>query len=106
MKKIKIILFLFLLYSIYFSPVFASEVKMNKAEKVAINFLKEINKSPKSLIPVFEKKSSKNEVLYYVFNFSDSKGFIIISGEDSVYPILAYSSESSYNINDTKRKFN
>lgn len=34
--------------------------------------------------------------IYYVFNFNDANGFIIISADDVAYPVLGYSSESGF----------
>jgi len=36
---------------------------------------------------------------YYVFNINGAKGFVVVSGDDHVIPILAYSNESSFDIN-------
>ena len=33
---------------------------------------------------------------FYVFNFSNSKGFVIVAGDDAVAPVLGYSFESSF----------
>jgi len=37
---------------------------------------------------------------YYVFNFAGSKGFVIVSGDDAITPILAYSFQSGFDINN------
>ena len=37
---------------------------------------------------------------YYVFNTSDDNGFVIVSGEDRVRPVLGYSTESSFTMSD------
>lgn len=34
--------------------------------------------------------------LYYVFNATDGKGFIIVSADDTALPVMAYSSSSSW----------
>jgi Leucine-rich repeat (LRR) protein len=39
---------------------------------------------------------SKITVCYYVFNVTTTKGFVIVSADDNVSPILAYSTESNY----------
>jgi len=36
---------------------------------------------------------------YYVFNVNGTKGFVIVSGDDNVIPILAYSNESAFDVN-------
>ena len=35
---------------------------------------------------------------YYIFNFSDNKGFVIIAADDKVNPILGYSLEKAFDI--------
>jgi len=99
MKKIiSLILVFFLIINAY-----SVKVEMKKAQIVAQNFLSERNKQSVKLSIVFQKKYDKsNEALYYVFNFSNTKGFIIVSGDDNVYPVLAYSFESSYDVNEQK----
>src|SRR6185295_9428566 len=37
---------------------------------------------------------------FYVFNISPSKGFVIVSGDDNVSPILGYSYESLFDPNN------
>ena len=41
--------------------------------------------------------TGKENVCFYVFNINSSHGFIIISGDDNVKPILAYSDEVGFN---------
>ena len=36
---------------------------------------------------------------YYVFNINEAKGFVMVSGDDKVIPILAYSNEAPFDIN-------
>ncbi|NOZ35860.1 MAG: T9SS type A sorting domain-containing protein [Chlorobi bacterium] len=99
MKKLislSFILFLFL-------NAFSTKVDVKKAQTVAQNFLSEKNKQSVKLSLVFQKKYDKsNESLYYIFNLSNTKGFIIVSGDNNVYPVLAYSFENSYDVNKQK----
>ena len=41
-----------------------------------------------------------DEALMYIYNLSDSKGFVIVSGDDSTRSIVAYSNEGSFEVND------
>ena len=43
--------------------------------------------------------------LYYVFNVNDNKGFIIVSGDDRVTPILGYSFTGAFSLNDQPPAF-
>ena len=96
MKKIKIIIVL-VLFSLP-SFIFSANVTFKKAEIVAKNFYYEHSDIIKSQI-IFSDifiKSKDTENYYYVFNLSNSKGFLIISAEDAYYPIIAYSLKDNY----------
>ena len=41
-----------------------------------------------------------DEALLYIYNLSDAEGFVIISGDDSQRPVVAYSNEGSFEVND------
>jgi hypothetical protein len=43
-----------------------------------------------------KRAGAKNS--YYIFNFTDNKGFVIIAADDKVNPILGYSLEQSFDI--------
>ena len=36
----------------------------------------------------------------YIYNRADAKGFVIVSGDDSTRPIIAYSNEGNFEVND------
>ncbi|NVO19858.1 MAG: thiol protease/hemagglutinin PrtT [Bacteroidetes bacterium] len=42
--------------------------------------------------------SGSELVCYYIFNSNSSKGFIIVSGDDNVKPVLAYSDEVGFDV--------
>jgi len=44
--------------------------------------------------------SDSTKPIYYLFNLSNSKGFIIVSAEDVYYPVLAYSFERSFDLHN------
>jgi hypothetical protein len=46
-----------------------------------------------------------DEALYYVYTANENQGFVIISGEDATYPILAYSTESGYRTDNVAPAF-
>ena len=100
MKKFTIFTVLFI---ISFNA-FSSGVKTKKAETVAKNFITEqlkLTVKP-DLDLVMSEKSKNEDNLFYIFNFNRKQGFIIISGNDNIYPVLAYSTESNYKLSDTK----
>jgi hypothetical protein len=46
---------------------------------------------------ILHQGSTEPEPCFYVFNINSSKGFVIVSAEDNVVPVLAYSDESGFN---------
>ncbi len=80
---------------------FASKVEKNTAEKVARNFYYEkinqfqetdYNQITFASMDVIERNG---QAVYYIFNLKQ-KGFVIVSAEDAVYPVLGYSFESQF----------
>ena len=101
MKKI-----LFTILSLIFSIIiFAKPVSEAKAKEVALNFLKSNTNSTilnqvRSLNLSYTLKATTTnnfdvQTIIYVFNV-DNSGFIIISGDDTVIPVLGYSDESIF----------
>jgi len=45
-------------------------------------------------------KNAKNESAMYIVNYSDNKGFIIISATKKYYPVLAYFDKGNFTITD------
>ncbi len=43
--------------------------------------------------------NGKTVVDYYVFNINNGKGFVMVSGDDVILPVLAYSNEYPFDIN-------
>jgi hypothetical protein len=91
-KKYFSISFILLVFSILTS--FANPVKKEKAITIAkIWFRFHLNKSNTEVLSIFEFR--KTEVLvYYIVSFET--GYVIVSADDSTYPILAYSNTHSY----------
>lgn len=105
MKKIVILVACIL----FASFGFAEKVDVSVAKTVAETFYQSVaNQSQKSssvsMNLAYEcksdmsgQKSVKEEIAYYyVFNASDNKGFVIISGDDKVSPVLGYSTNNSF----------
>lgn len=80
---------------------FADNVKVDKALETAQRFLGAgATKAGGSTLQLVWRGEQKGETpmaqpAYYVFNI-DGGGFVIVAGEDSVKPILAYSYEGSF----------
>ncbi len=92
-----------------FALLFAKDVDKNQALQVAKNFYQQatIQTIPVEHIqlvyecrtPAGVGRSSDDRPVYYVFNVNQH-GFIIVSGDDLVQPVLGYSESSSYTLND------
>ncbi len=106
MKKLILSLFMALTF---LSHAFGKLVDENHAKNVAVNYLtshsfQALQGSPAVLSLGYSCLSPGNSMLkgasvplYYVFNIDPSGGFIIISGDDIVTPVLGYSSETGFN---------
>lgn len=101
MKLNRLIIGLCIFFSV---PVFAKHVDENIAKRVGLNFFKSKTSSfAETKIDNLELvyKSVANiqtsTTLYYIFNINE-KGFVIVAGDDNVKPILGYSTEGNFNI--------
>lgn len=102
MKKIISLIIILLPYITY-----AENVTVEKARKIAENFLSihSNSRSSETTISLIwngeskHSRSSKYAPAYYVFE-SSAKSFVIVAGDDVVNPILGYSEEGGFNIND------
>ena len=106
MKRFKV-LCLLLILSGFINYCFGKEVSVEKARAIAKNvYFERINlvmEIPYNSISFTEEITVKDnsQPLYYIFNVAGEGGFVIISAEDLVYPVLAYSfrgSLDSYNL--------
>ncbi|MEZ5082777.1 MAG: C10 family peptidase, partial [Bacteroidales bacterium] len=90
--KILIVTILFFFWS---QILFAGIVPLHRAESAGIQFLKNIK--PELNINSFSESfvfNENGENVFYIFNFNS--GFIIVSAESSVYPILGFSFEKPF----------
>jgi len=112
---------------LFVSPVYGAEIDSITAKTVARNFylsrlsqskLKkstllnneiEIALSHVENIDVSKQATWNNtnqlKPLYYVFNVNDNNGYIIVSGDDRVIPVLGYSFSGVFSINDQPPAF-
>jgi len=96
MKKLILIISCFIIYSL---PCFSGIIKPEKAALVAKNFFyerygcyKNLNYEKIQPCLVYQKVTN-GEFVYFVFQFSDI-GFVLVSADDRVVPVLGYSFES------------
>ncbi|MFW5805467.1 MAG: C10 family peptidase [Bacteroidales bacterium] len=84
------------------NSVFAGEVPVSKAKQVAINYFNHLShhRTPATVIETIQFEEN-NQIVYYVFNFSTG-GYMIISAEDEVRPVLSYSFNGRFVKNDPR----
>lgn len=100
--KLKVTLLVIAL-SIASLSIFAEVVKLDKAKKAAKNAYAErtgINQSKIVFSEIHTVANEKGEPYYYIFNLDNNHGFIIISAEDKIVPVLGYSETGYYDINN------
>lgn len=83
-----------------FSTVKAGTVTLSDAQSVALNFFKvtypNLNNPSLAATLKYTKSEPDNAVDFYVFDISPSNGFVIVSGDDNIIPIIGYSAESNF----------
>ncbi|MCD4791067.1 MAG: C10 family peptidase, partial [Bacteroidales bacterium] len=107
MKK----LLLSLLLISFAGILFASKVELRDAKTVALNaYYQKMNTYHKTVnfsdieINNYYVVNENGETVYYVFNITNN-GFIIISAEDAMIPILGYSFETIYSPDNSPENF-
>ena len=92
----KITLFAALLFSLCYYSV-ANTVSVSTAKNVATSIYNSVSQSGVSAISLlYTESNEQGEALYYVFDVNNHSGFVIISAEDAVHPLLAYSTEGGF----------
>ncbi len=107
MKKILLLTVILTMFSV---ATFAKHIDENTAKKVGQTFLLHSTKALKTSVNLnlvyksnlsSSKATTKTELttFYYVFN-DGTNGFVIVSGDDNVTPILGYSDEGIFDPNN------
>ena len=88
---------LILLVCSWSERIYPTEVDINTAKRVAINWFTERAEKTVSDIRITNiiEEKEKGETIFYVMTFSE-KGFAMVAADDIVQPILGYSTESNY----------
>ena len=81
----------------------ANTVNVQTAQTIATNFFK-ANVSGRTGTPTLSYTQTETDgtIDFYVFNMADGKGFVIVSANDNVQPVIAYSNETTFNVNGTR----
>jgi hypothetical protein len=83
--------------SLCLGHLMAATVSVQKAQTVAVNFYKGNVSASATATPllVYTRSESDGIVDYYVFNIAP-RGFVIVSGDDNIQPVIGYSGESDF----------
>ncbi|MEI6576601.1 MAG: C10 family peptidase [Bacteroidota bacterium] len=106
MKRLRPGLILSFLLLLSFTGIKAAVVSPEKASQVARNFYteKRLAAEPKAVYSLHSERlitlSDKNIPLIYVICFDDAGGFVLVSGDDRVKPVLGYSFSGEYQENN------
>jgi hypothetical protein len=92
-------LFLFSILG-FFSILNAKEVPLNIAKKVASNFYAQSKSDAQINWEKLDLLKSDSKVDLYIFNSTTYNSFVIVSGEDNVNPIIAYSFDNIFEIDN------
>ena len=107
MKKHFLLTLMFVMYA--FTNIFAQNVDVDRAKKIGELFVKESTSVGKERTAVnvshshtFVSRDGKPSI--YVFNIDDG-GFVVVSAEEKVKPVLAYSEKGSFDANNVADGF-
>ncbi len=103
MKKV-----LMMLLMLMCLPAMAEQRTASEAQNVAMNYLLTnssrhllgVNRQAPQLTLAMTAFNTAKEVDYYVFNNSQNRGFVIVSGDDLAAPVIGYSDEGTFDVND------
>lgn len=95
------------LFFLAIQSVFAAPVQEEAARRAALRFASAftpLRSEPEELTlvlsgavhPATTLRSTGQAALYYVYTTGQGKGFVIVSGEDTTYPILGYATEGLF----------
>ncbi len=94
-------LFAFLLASLTACSLFAGTISVQTAQTVAINFFKNtdagaaLGNMPTASLK-FTKTEPNGDIDFYIFDIGANKGFVIVSADDNVEPVIGYSTEGNF----------
>ena len=100
MRILKLFITILLLISIQFS--FAKKVELSDAQKAAVNWKNSISLTKKGTATVEKQTASFYDGVntFYIFNF-EGGGYVIVSADDNITPILGYSDDNNFPENIT-----
>jgi hypothetical protein len=100
MKKINYAMFVL---ALGVSVANAKPVTPITAKAVAENFYTQNSKRTlRTSTLVHTEFSATGTALYYAYNINESDGFVVVSGEDAIKPIIGYSTENNFILPEAK----
>ena len=100
-------LLLIAIFALTVGNIFANPVDRQRAQQIGQNFMNaKIGQKANVRLNLVYTSATREAVDYYVFNNDNGNGFVIVSGDDRVKPILAYSTSGCFDPNDIADGFN
>jgi hypothetical protein len=93
-------LLLSLFLSIFFLPLWADEVPQDAARSIAANFYRIQQGQAPDFLTLVQADEYDDRAVFYVYQINAADGFVIVSGDDQVFPILGYSLKGQYVVDD------
>ncbi|MEO8149110.1 MAG: thiol protease/hemagglutinin PrtT [Bacteroidia bacterium] len=82
--------------------MYAAQITEQQANTVAVNFLKsETGRTVVKATLHYKQVEPDGTVDFYIFNFLSVKAFVIVTGDDNLEPVIAYSTESDFDMQNT-----
>ena len=82
----------------------AGHVTQQQAKSEALAFVQQKQKAAKTLKIAAKatrlQSASADDAYYYVFNVGTNDGFVVVSGDDRTNPILGFSDEGAFDVNN------
>jgi len=103
MKTVKLLTMILLGVNLLTLPLLAKNVSYDDAKDVAVNWMYRITGQQVGVDDSIEDSSTADKELYIIR--LKPTGWVIVSGNDSAVPVLAYSAESSLGITDSLPRF-
>ena len=91
-----------------FGSLIAGPVSQQKAQNIGAKFLSttELGQQKTDIqLNLVSAALTRDAVDYYIFNVKGGNGFVVVSGDDCVKPILAYATTGSYSTSDVAPGF-
>ena len=101
LNKMKKTLLFIAIFAFSVGNIFANPVDRQHAQQIGQSFMNaKIGQKADVQLNLVYTAATREAVDYYVFNNGNGNGFVIVSGDDRVKPILAYSTSGCFNPND------